>query len=206
MRQARLKSSGHMCLASLILILFLLTLSPCSMSAQEEAKFELEERVSHLEVPEIAKDSLCLLIPSTTRIRWYKDISHIGQTYEAKFKHEGSRYSVEFDSLGHLADIEVELSWKHMQASEKTALNRSFSSIQGFKLQRIQAQWTGRVIDLTRRDGSNGLIPKAMAYEVEFKGEMNERFAYWEGLFTPEGELLDLKEVLLKDVENLNLN
>jgi hypothetical protein len=176
------------------------------MSAQEEAKFELEERVAHLEVPEIAKDSLCLLIPFKKRIRWYKEVSNIGQTYEAKFKHEGSRYSIEFDSLGHLADIEVELSWKNMKASEKAALNLAFSSIQGFKLKRIQAQWTGRVIDLTRRESSNGLIPYAMAYEVEFKGEMNERLAYWEGLFTPEGELLDLKEVLLKDVENLNLN
>lgn len=125
---------------SLLLISCLLLLSHCALS---QTKNEKEDRIELKSIPEKAIEVLKTLPEDCKRLKFYKETDGDKQSFEAKFKYKKERYSLEFDTVGIIEDIEVTIKSKNkienVIASEirtyfKTTYKRS-------KLVKIQKQY-----------------------------------------------------------------
>lgn len=156
-----------------------------SFYSYSQSKLEIEERIEKEEVPFVAQqfiDSLCF----SSKIKWYLEKNYIKTTYEAKIKEKGQKYSIEFDSLGQIEDIEIEIDWKQIptsvQASICTVLKADFEK---HKISKIQIQYTGKTEDLIKvRMQKDNLTIK---YEIVLKGQNDSEIEFYEYLFSETG-------------------
>jgi len=179
-------------------------LFPRGSWAQEKVKWEQELRVDESQVPESARSVLASWTAADVHIRWYLERGKESLSYEAKFKEEKHRYSIEFDEQGMLEDIEVELGFKQLPDSIQSALCAGFRTIDKFKLKRIQAHWKqwpepGELLRGRMEHNTPDL------YELEFKAVIDGRLALWEGQFDLPGNLLSYREIILRSTDNIDL-
>ena len=76
-------------------------------NAMAQNKYEREHRILKSQFPEKALGLITDKLVGAKRVRFYKEIDSAKISYEAKFKKDKLRYSVEFDTEGTLEDIEV---------------------------------------------------------------------------------------------------
>lgn len=86
-------------------IIFLIFLSCfCSFS---QTKNEKETRITYALVPDVAKSCLNSIIAQVKSVKFYKETDGKKESYEAKFKSDKQYFSIEFNSIGLLEDIEI---------------------------------------------------------------------------------------------------
>ncbi|MEL7341524.1 MAG: hypothetical protein AAGM67_13685, partial [Bacteroidota bacterium] len=88
----------------IISVLFIF-ISASGLHAQE--KLEKERRIQDDEVPAAARSFIDSCMFGGT-IKWYSEEELDGMSVEAKLKEVGYRYSIEFDTLGQIEDVEIE--------------------------------------------------------------------------------------------------
>lgn len=93
-----------------------------------QTKNEKEERVLLSEFPEAAQKVIKTLPEHCKRISFYKETDGEKQSFEAKFKYKGKRYSLEFSKQGIIEDLEVTIKFKTLDTSIKTNINTYFTS------------------------------------------------------------------------------
>ncbi len=109
-----------------------------------QEKFEKESRIKTGEVPENAKDWLRGAFGESGKSKWFLEYSQTGKSYEAKFQYQGHYHSVEFDSLGNIQDIEIEIMESEVaQEVWKEIRNYFESEYRQVKVEKIQRQFTG---------------------------------------------------------------
>lgn len=187
------------------LISFLLFLGMINLPVFAQDKIERELRVKEKEVPKEAKDWLYDAFETTKRPKWYQELFESGYSYEAKFKLKGKFYSVEFDSLGNIQDVEIEIGFKELPKDVQTGLELHLS--QGYKnsdIKRIQIQYSGESDDLKAFFDQNSLEGILTRYEIEFIGlDETGGSELWEGLFSENGKLISKRKIVLTPSENL---
>jgi len=118
-------------------------------SAFSQEKIEREIRVTPREVPSEAKDWLGDAFEKIKRPKWYLEYSQNGKSYEAKFWHQKHFYSVEFDSLGKLEDVEIEIQESEVPVEAWKQIQSYFESdYEQVKVEKIQKQLTGSESDM----------------------------------------------------------
>ena len=172
----------------LILTLGFLVLFPFWLQAQH--KYEREFRIKTETIPQSAKDFIDS-IGADSRIKWYKEISLDDITMEAKFKHNNKKFSVEFDSLGKLQDLEYVINKSEINPEVYTIIERKLDSVyQKWKFQKIQIHYSGQnedIISAIRRNERDHAIN--MAYESVLKGKNNNETQLYEITFSEQGAL-----------------
>lgn len=190
---------------SLRLISFLLFFGMINLPVFAQDKIERELRVKEKEVPEEAKYWVYDAFETTKRIKWYQEVFESGYSYEAKFKLKGKFYSVEFDSLGNIQDVEIEIGFKELPKDVQTGLELHLSP--GYKnpdIKRIQIQFSGESDDLKAFFDQNSLEGILTRYEIEFIGlDETGGSELWEGLFSDKGELIRKRKIVMTPSENL---
>jgi len=91
-------------IATLIILIF----ESYSNKLFAQEKFEMESRLKQNDVPSNALnfiDSLSL----KNKVKWYLEEGIERKSIEAKFKRSGKKHSVEFDILGNIEDVEIEV-------------------------------------------------------------------------------------------------
>lgn len=174
-----------------------------SLFAQD--KIERELRVKEKEVPKDAREWLDDAFESTKKPKWYQEVFESGYSYEAKFKLKGKFYSVEFDSLGRIQDVEIEMDVEELPKEVRTGLEDYLSAdYKSSDIKRIQIQYSGEADDLEDFFEENSLEGILTRYEIEFIG-LDEAGAseLWEGLFSEEGKLINKRKIILTPSENL---
>lgn len=174
-----------------------------SLFAQD--KIERELRVKEKEVPKDAREWLVDAFESTKKPKWYQEVFESGYSYEAKFKLKGKFYSVEFDSLGRIQDVEIEMDVEELPKEVRTGLEDYLSAdYKSSDIKRIQIQYSGEADDLEDFFDENSLEGILTRYEIEFIG-LDEAGAseLWEGLFSEEGKLINKRKIILTPSENL---
>lgn len=73
-----------------------------------QTKYEREFRMSEKKVPQKAREFVHSM-DFESKVKWYFEENLQGNSIEAKLKQQGQQYSVEFDTLGTLQDVEVEI-------------------------------------------------------------------------------------------------
>lgn len=168
-------------------------------------KIERELRVEEKVVPKEAKDWLLDAFETTKRPKWYQEVFESGYSYEAKFKLKGKFYSVEFDSIGTIQDVEIEIGLEELPKEVHTGLEAYLSTdYKSSDIKRIQIQYSGKPGDLEDFFDENSLEGILTRYEIEFVGldEAGDS-ELWEGLFSENGDLIRKRKIVLTPSENL---
>ena len=185
-------------------ILFLLSFV-YSFSGISQVKFEKERRVKSVEVPLAAFNFIQEFIPGR-KVKWFYEEGTFGNSYETKFKQDGFRYSIEFDTTGKIQDVEIIIQIDEIEGyiyeNIKTTLNQI---LENYSIQKSQIQYVGNIYDLlSLNDLKKAHIQQlGIAYELVVKGKMDGEVKLLEFNFSQSGDLVQKSELQLQNFDNL---
>jgi hypothetical protein len=168
-----------------------------------QEKIEKESGIKADQVPKPAIEWLEDAFENIKKPKWYLEISQQGKSFEAKFQFKDHHYSVEFDSLGNVQDVEIEI--KESEISPEV-----WQNIQGYfdaefdqvKVEKIQRQLSGpdaALEDYFDEEENQGIV---IRYELVFQGK-KEIWELWEGLFEENGRFISKLKVQIRANDNL---
>lgn len=168
-------------------------------------KIEREKRVREEVVPSTAIEFISSLrVPS--KIKWYREESLRGISWEAKTKVGKQKHSIEFDEHGVLEDIEIQIP----ESSLPTEVLEKMMNGLGLHLgkaviRKIQQQLTGEPEDLrTAFNATHTISPTVtIRYEVVADGKVNGSKQRFEFTFDVHGNLLSHEQILFRHTDNL---
>ena len=178
-------------------------LYPILLLAQN--KYEREYRLPIEEAPALAR-SFVDSCQFDGRIRWYGEESLDGRSVEAKVKANGHRYSIEFDTLGQIQDVEVLIKWESLPSVARDRISSQLDDqFDKYRLRRIQRQWTAErsvLIALIREEESGTEVE--LRYEIVLRGKIDGEVQWWEFLFSATGEELRRSRIVFRNTDNLD--
>lgn len=169
---------------------------PCALilllgySAQAQNKYEREFRIKKSQFPEKALTYIEAKLQEARRIRFYKETDSAKVSYEAKFKKDRLKYSVEFDEDGALEDIEILIEPVDIPddafANMKTYLEGTFTK---YRIRRLQQQYpvTEKDAEAVVKDAFQNLMLPYIKYELIVAGKKEQGYEQFEILFDAEG-------------------
>ena len=184
----------------------ILTVSLLVLSVQvgsSQYKFEKEDRIKAKEVPVAALEFIeeCAFPKKTC---WYREQGYDSVSIEGKTKHRGTKYSIEFDTLGNVEDVEYKIKWEDITEDAKAGILAYFDTKHSkTKIKKIQRQLTGSVLDLQQAMLTDEYIGTVTKYEIEVKAKIDGRYMLKEYLFDDKGGLVRESEVIYRNSDNL---
>jgi hypothetical protein len=187
-----------------LFILALLLLGAGHTNGYGQTKYEREFRLREQEVPASAKKYIQQL-ESGARIKWYFEDDALDDAIEAKFKWQGQRYSIEFDTLGELEDIEIQCRFRELPHQVQEAIEKDLEEIyNSHRVRKVQIQYLGEPEDLLAliRDG-NQSAPHTTNYELIVKGKSPGGIHLYEVTFDHTGTKTKMARIVLRNIDNL---
>lgn len=183
------------------LLLVIFSMLPIFAFAQDK-KIEKEERIDLTGMPEKAQTYLKDFIPGDIRrLRYYFETDGTSESYEAKFKHNRRRYSVEFDKAGILQDIEVETEKEELAETVLTNIEDYISSRhERFRIEKIQAQFLSQGNDM-KRSLKTGSLPDYFELIVATKNQGDLK--KFEMLFDENGNFKEERKIIRNSYDYL---
>ena len=184
----------------IIIILFTI----CFNQLYAQQKYEKESRLKEKDVPSKALNFIDSLEVGR-RIRWYLEEVFERRSIEAKFKLNNQKHSIEFDTIGNLEDIEIQMKWSELQKPLRDSISFYLGEdCKKFKIQKVQIQYSGdRSILLakikTRKSADNYIV----RYEIVVKCCNTKNVRLFEYLFSNTGEKLAISQIIFKNSSNL---
>lgn len=186
-----------------IALLLLFVAISMTISLGQE-KFEIERRISHVEVPSTAVEFI-ENIQIKSKVKWYYEQSQTGNSIEAKFIFNKRKYSIEFDTLGNIEDVEIVITWSQIhKQSQKRIVAAMDSLFSKHSLGKIQIQYTGpknTLLALAKEETSTK--DYTTKYEMIVKGKKEGRPRLYEITFSEQGKLLTISTIIFKNSDNL---
>lgn len=168
-----------------------------------QEKIEKESGIKASQVPEPAREWLEDAFEDIKKPKWYLEISQLGKSYEAKFQFKDHYYSVEFDSLGNIQDVEIEINQSEVSPEVWTEIQSYFdTAYEQVKVEKIQRQLTGSSSALEDYFDEGETDGITIRYELVFQGK-KEAWELWEGLFDESGKFLSQLKVQIRANDNL---
>ena len=182
-----------------ILVLALFLVLP--FYSYSQSKLEIEERIEKSKVPLLAQKFIDSL-DFSSQVKWFVEQDFTKKTYEAKIKEKGKKYSIEFDSLGNIEDIEVEIEWNQIPLSTQNAICEKLTTdFEKFKIKRIQIQYSGKSSDLPNFEvNTENLISR---YEIVLKGKKQSKTSSYEYLFSEKGVVEEEMQIEFRNTDNI---
>ena len=167
-------------------------------------KFEKESRIKPKDVPSKSLsfiDSLKL----NTKVKWYQEDGLSKKSIEAKFKQNKIRYSVEFDSLGIIEDIEIGVNWGELDSSLIESISSQLKqNCSGYRIVKVQRQFTGSENDLSVLLKTGNIFDMLkIKYEIIVRCRKENKVNLFECLFTDKGKLISTSKIVFKNSSHL---
>ncbi len=188
--------------AIIILSISVYFLIPNALSAQQ--KYEREYRIKSEMVPKSAKKFIGL-IGAKSKAKWFREIGLKDVSIEAKFMHKGKKFSVEFDTLGKLQDVEFILKKNEINPIVYTKFESHLDSLyQKWKFEKIQIHYRGQPSDIL--SSLEDTIPNSSVkvfYEIVLKGKASGNTQLYEITFNDLGELQTILQIIQDKADHL---
>ncbi|MEO0553990.1 MAG: hypothetical protein AAF149_12355 [Bacteroidota bacterium] len=186
-----------------ILVFLLLCLIFSSGIAQE--KDEREQRIKETEVP---ASIIEVLEPFTKDLKvkyiFERDGEH--SSYEAKFRSKSRFFSVEFDTLGTLEDVEIDVKYKSLDKELKNQiedyLHKSSTAYKILRCQRQYAHVSGEASQ-TLKHAINNESHAPINYELEVDMTVEKVLHSYELLFDTKGAFISKRLIINRATDNL---
>lgn len=173
-------------------------------NAQNQVKMEKEERIKENNVPEIAI-SFLKEAGIVNRIKWYKDTDIQEVVIEAKTKHRGTLYSIEFDTSGNIINIEYIIKYKNLCPNIRNAIDDQLAAkFNKYSIIKTQKQYTGdkqALKELIRNDDSEKSF--TTRYEIVLEGSVENYKRKYELTTDHTGEFIEIEEIVEPDMDIL---
>lgn len=173
-----------------------------SMYAQK--KYEEEYSIQRKEVPKNALNFIDAL-DFSRKIKWYREVNLHRTSIEAKTKHDGKRYSVEFNLDGEIEDVEITIKWEEIPSSTRLAicnyLSREHDKI---KLDKVQKQYSGSedVLLKTFTNKPAETLP-TVKYELVLRTKTGQKIEMMHYLFSQNGHMEERAVLIFRNSDNL---
>ncbi|MBN2745654.1 MAG: hypothetical protein JXR34_02925, partial [Bacteroidales bacterium] len=186
-------------------ITILIILSILFMSLSAQTKTEKEYRIKKDKIPENAQKWMRQNFPEAKKIKWYQEVSNGKTTFEAKLKWKKTSYSVEFDSIGTLEDVEMTIDFEEIELEARKSIEQYFlGNYKKHKILKVQKQFSGDLSQFRQYLETPNQIGITTNYEIEFQGITSDSNELYEALFNQSGQLITRKTI--KTEANLNLD
>jgi hypothetical protein len=195
------KQSDYNPMRTILILMFLFTLS---LSGFAQFKYEKESRVNKRDVPAFARNFVDSLNFSS-KVKWYKEIGFSTVSFEAKTRHKGKRYSVEFSEAGSFEDIEIEIKPNEIPSEVYNEISNYLTHKHiNYSIEKIQIQYSGDangILDYFNNIGSGSDL--VTNYEIVVTGKMDGTFKMIEYLFSKDGSLLQMTPITSDRTDNI---
>lgn len=186
-------------------IAFLIFLFALPFNLAGQIKYEREYDLKKENVPGIAKTFMDSCCPNR-KVKWYGEESLKGLSIEAKVYYKGSLYSIEFDTSGYIQDVEKKIRLHDISQDKRSAIvNKLDSVFSKHKIEKVQVQWIGSnqaLYELIEKN--NSILPYTVSYEIVLKGRKEKSRKMYEILFSMEGNILSVSEIVQRNTDNLD--
>ncbi len=186
------------------ILLFFMPVLLLPLFTEAQTKFEKEYRIKTDEVPETA---LQFIRTSNTDLseKWYYEENQLDNSIEAKFKFNKKRYSVEFDTMGNLQDIEIETDFEALAEALQSKITASLqNNYSKHKIRKLQVQYSGDINSLAELlENSASQNRYKVRYEIIVKGRKNRQWNLYEITFNHAGELKKTDQIIFRNTDNL---
>jgi hypothetical protein len=174
------------------------------MEATAQQKFESESRLKQEDVPPAALQFI-EAVQMNTRWKWYFEENLVGNSVEAKTKHNGEWYSVEFDTSGKIQDVEIEKSWQETDEQLRGNILQALDSLFiSHKIDKIQIQYVAEnTVLLGILNKKADQTDSKIQYEIVVNGKTTGRPKLYELTFNDKGMLLESSEIIFRNTDNL---
>jgi hypothetical protein len=183
-------------------ILWVFLFCPFFLFSQE--KMEKEYRIKKKNVPVPAlffMDSVGIKV----KTKWYKEEGLEKNSIEVKFKYKKRSYSIEFDTLGKVEDVEVSRKWREIDKStQKLIENQLLKDCAKYKVEKIQIQYKGLdkyLYEIVKNPNSK--TPLQIKYELIVKCKSNGGVDLYEYLFNSQGDTVSKSKIIFKNSSHL---
>lgn len=185
-------------LSIIILVLFTLNLFG-------QTKYEREYKVNEQEIPAIAIGFIDSSF-NDCKIKWYIEQSQDGKTYEAKTKLNNCKFSVEFDTLGNVLDVEKTIKFETLDSIVKEKINKSLQNEFNFyKIIKTQIQWISADETLQELIVNGGSANNhTLNYELTLKAKKEGMLKFYEVLLDRIGNVIRVSEIIERSTDNLD--
>lgn len=198
----KLINQNHRMKRKVILLSLLCSFTFSFLSAQQ--KFEKETRIKLAQVP-LSAQQFIAAIPFSKEIKWYKEEGLTTSSYEAKTRYNQHKYSIEFDTLGQLEDVEIKIKWAAVPKPIQTAIQQHLmETFDRFKYSKVQEQLSGEtaaVLDYLLGKGKKESI--ITQYEIVLKGKKEGQTRWFEYTFDAQGKLQQQNTIIFRNTDNL---
>ncbi|MBK7474895.1 MAG: hypothetical protein IPI11_02330 [Haliscomenobacter sp.] len=175
---------------------------PFHLFAQD--KFEKESRIKPDEIPAEALSFMDSL-NYEAKIKWFKEEGLTRKSIEAKFKYENTKFSVEFNLLGNIEDIEIEVNWQNIEPETTDSISKHLQlDCSKFKIVKVQKQFAGSKNDLFFRFPNEANSEKTeIKYEIIVKCYQQKEVNLFEYSFNEKGIPLTKSKIVFKNSSHL---
>jgi len=162
-------------------------------------KYEREFRIRKTQFPEKAIGFIEDRLNDARKIRFYKETDSAKVSYEAKFKKDRLRYSIEFDQDGKLEDIEILI--KEVDIPEDSFKNITLylqKEFKKYRIRRMQQQYplVDNNTEKTLENAFQNIILPSINYEFIVAGKKDKKYEQYEVLFNASGNFIKLRKSL----------
>lgn len=182
---------------------FLILLLLVSISGFSQQKFEREYRIKNDKVPQRALDFIAKC-KFDKKIRWFAEESQEGKSIEAKSCKNKHKFSIEFDTLGNVLDVEKTIKWKEISTTKQIAIKSGLEKrFKKYRIKKIQIQWQTDhdfYIELINGKGEDQI---AEFYEIVLKGKEKSLTNLFEILIDANGTILKELKFAPSNSDNL---
>ena len=167
---------------------------------------ERETRAKKSEVPEKAIAFIESISPDISP-KWFWEGIMFPTSYEAKFKFNKAKYSVEFDTLGNLEDVEILAVYEDLPLVVRNEVDGSLLEIyEKSKITRVQTQWSGKEKDIITAINNNFSFASTqltVRYEIELKLKQEGRWRLEEWTVDANGKIISQVIVVTPRTDHL---
>lgn len=168
-----------------------------------QQKFEKESRLCKDDLPPFALDFESVFT-DRQRIKWYHEQGLERESFEAKYKRAGKKFSVEFDTLGSIEDVEIiteftalpDFLWNKIKGTVDDQCER-------YTIDKVQVQYVGDQSVLKEVSQTGTCESCTVNYEVVARLKIDDEYRSFEYLFNDKGEILRRSEIVIQTSSHL---
>lgn len=176
-----------------------------SVSVFSQEKIEREYRVNPNKVP--AKSlQIVKMWNFKKKVKWFKEESQDGKTYEAKVYYKKHKYSLEFAENGDLLDVEKTVRFKRLKKAVQIKINQILSrEFKKYRIKKVQIQFKGSESAVYKNvfqiKNNNEKVIKN--YEIIINGKKDKTYKRYEILINENCKVLRILPFAIDNTDNL---
>lgn len=178
-------------------------ISSASITLSGQEKLEREYRIPQKRVPTKAQNFVNKM-QLEGNVKWFIEESLQGKSMEAKVISQKVKYSIEFDTLGNLQDIEIQIKKKQVPNNVWKNIDKELSSsLKKHKVIKIQQQLSGDSQQVLQAFLKKSFERITIKYELVVKGKAGKKKHLFEYTFSNSGNFEKREKIIFRNSDNL---